>query len=293
MPIVVSDFRSDWIAFLGSWLGKKGYAVGPDVKLDDVSVLFFNVQRRLIARRPRKVLTAIEFGRPDDLAAGLAQFTKEAERGDYLTPRQSKKLLHADFNDGLLNAWDIHHFHLGTERDPSDPRFVQRTDQVLFARVTDDTVYMLDVAKHGAWSEQRFVHVILRNWPESLEMYRLNAVAGPERSVSDKEVAALRSAGVELMPQGPDGAVYFPFGGGIATSRRSMQVVQRSCNHLDRIRRLEESVRASANDILAEIGRHGLVAGDPMHLELHIDWDKIRVVETKTGYVVRLLETWA
>jgi hypothetical protein len=291
-PSVVADFRSDWVAFLRSALVKAGYSIEPDTKQDRVSIMFFNVLRRRIAKRPREVFKAAEFSCPDRLAPGLARFVEEAQRGSDLMPRQGKELLDADSDDGLLNHWDVHHFHLGIERDPNAPRFVRRTDYLLYARVTDDAVYMLDVAKHGAWFEQRFVEIMHRNWPASLERYRLLGVTGPVRRISDKDVASLRPAGVDVMTQVSDGTVYAIIGGGIATSGTNIQVVRQSDYYFERIHRLEESVRASANDILAEVNRRGLFVSDPLHLELLIDWRVVRVVEARTRYVVRLLETW-
>jgi len=102
-----------------------GYVVNPNLSNRDISITYFNLQRRRIASAPRKVVLSAEFSCPSTHIAGLELIKTKAANGEDLVPHQSTRLNDPSFDDALLNDWDIHHLHLGTTIQPNG--FVERT----------------------------------------------------------------------------------------------------------------------------------------------------------------------
>src|SRR5690606_17682987 len=125
------DFAADWFAFQTRALQGLGYELPTDHKPSDVDALFFDYVGRLIAAKPRTVHLAKDFVVPQQYAQGFAALRAKIERGETLTPHQSRQLsptkrkrLPPRINrermkgkDGLFNHWGIHHLHMGLGQD--------------------------------------------------------------------------------------------------------------------------------------------------------------------------------
>lgn len=86
--------------------------------------------------------------------------------GESLFPHQSKSVSNLTSEDCLLYSWSIHHFHLGETLEIGG--FIKRTGPVLFAYVTDDAFYMIDIKQHGTWSDKGLLQTLYENWPSLL-----------------------------------------------------------------------------------------------------------------------------
>jgi hypothetical protein len=277
---VNADFLADWCEMQKAELARLGYTLKPTDTAETTSLAFYSVQRRTISQKRRTVVQSRELSCPHEFRVGLNIVLKGAARGLDLTPHQSKGLLRAESTDALLNDWRIHHLHLGTSPDPRDPAFVHRTGPVLFAYVTDDTLYAIDVMEHGDWARQRMLEIVHRNWPSLIERYRLKGVVGLEMVPTDKDVKLLRSGHVQSMTQ-IDGVVYAPPGGGYATDGTSIEVVlqhQRAHRILSNIQdRVIKNV-----DALVERAREDLKCAmrPPFHFKLKlVSATQIEIVE--------------
>ncbi len=79
---------------------------------------YWNMEKRLIQRKPRKVVYSAEFRCPEEYERALAEFEERVKKGGNLHPFMSDKILKSSYNDLLLNDWNIYHFHLtGRFRD--------------------------------------------------------------------------------------------------------------------------------------------------------------------------------
>lgn len=134
--------------------------------LTDLLIVYISWRLRLVAQRPRAV-TGLDRIADDPRAAGLAPklnaFVRAAEAGDDLTPYLSNKAHTKGYTpaaelpggnswadkDFLLNVMGLHHFHLGLARERKG--HMTRTDDVLFASVSRDTVDILGLYHHGAF----------------------------------------------------------------------------------------------------------------------------------------------
>ena len=146
------DFVGDITAILRERLVTLGYLLSPELSDEAVRMRYFNLQHRLIPQRPRNVHRANSSTCPPNLHAGLTFVEGKIIRGEALRPHLSCGILDVSYSDSLLNDWGVYHFHLGTTL--RDDGFIVRTGPVLFARMTENDAYLIDVREHGAWSSQ-------------------------------------------------------------------------------------------------------------------------------------------
>lgn len=250
------DFRSDWTKILRQKLIEAGCSIDSKQDSDAVCIQYFNTLKRRIEPKPRKILIAKEFKCPTEHTKGVNIVRQKAENGQELTPHLNK--VHSpDAPDSLLNAWGIYHFHLGTLVEKSG--FMQRTGPLLFARVTDDFFYMLDVLGHGSWYQQRLIEIIHNNWRESIKMYKISEgyrLATPPPT--DEDVAELRKSNINTSIQVSDGTIYLPLGGGQMASGIGLDVRVTCSFYGATIRNLEKHVGNNLANFRDIARQHGL-----------------------------------
>jgi hypothetical protein len=242
-PVINTDFFADLAQWARDELARAGYKVGSATKPDEMIAEYLNASRRHISAQPRRVLFSREFKCPPDLRVGVDEIQRKAERGENLRPHQSTSVSEPDFDDGILNDWDVHHFHLGTTAYPRNPTYVGRTRALLFARVTADTMYFICVISdgHAAFAEQEILKTIHRNWPDSIAQFQLCRVAGEK--LTENNIKALRGVNCNATIAMEDGKTYFPPGGGYVSSGRNAMIVFACARIVATCRRLEAVVR--------------------------------------------------
>lgn len=268
-----ADFIRDWANYLVAQLTRSSCHVDPTRDPEELAVAFFNALAHRPPVTPRRVLVSREFACPLACQAGVDLIKDKSERGEDLTPHLSMAIEKDSdvgdrlFNDALLNDWGIHHLHLGTTPDPRNPSFVARTDDVLFARITDDTLYMIAVMPHGNWARQDLVEIIHRNWPGSIRRFRLQGVVGLDPALRDDQIAKLRKRYI-IAIQMRDGTVYRPIGGGCTTSGVGVEVADRAAYFCCIVRWLEKHVRENASRLVAEAATQGHTLGPRLRFRL-------------------------
>lgn len=133
--------------------------------LTDLLIVYMSWRLRLVGRRERKVVGADALwsdGRAVAMRPNLEAFFAAVERGDDLTPYLSLRAMEKgyrppdpgqtlptwDDKDFILNVFGLHHFHLGLTTVNGH---IDRTDEVLFARVTRDTLEPLALFDHSVF----------------------------------------------------------------------------------------------------------------------------------------------
>lgn len=280
------DFSADWKAYMLSDIAGQGYQVASSETIDSISYKFFNVRRRRLQTRPRNVHESSEFQCPVNLSNGYQSLKAKLAAGEDVTPHLSKSLLDVNYDDPLLNDWGIHHFHLGQKVESSG--FIDRTGPLLFAFVTPDDVYCINVFPHGAWTEQELIKILHRNWPATIADFKLNGVLGLEHSVSNQDIAKLRKAGVQTMVEVGPGVVYAPMGGGYSTAGTSIRATMQSDNYRRIVRSLEEHVRENLQMFLDKIVEQGLTPARPPEFSLLVNDEGFLAVETGSNVTFML-----
>jgi hypothetical protein len=169
-------------------------------------------------------------------------FIEQAISGNEIKGFQSKKSLCAYDEDALLNCWSIHHVHLSKELE-SNGEFYKRSDWLLMLHQTRDTLYLIDVIPHKdfdedpitlnkvnlSFSRKKIFEILVRDFPYTMEKWRLNGVLGVKNKLSDFEIRSARKSGL-MVSVTVDGEVYTG-GFGIASSTSGMQSTIQASNY--------------------------------------------------------------
>lgn len=287
MTEIEADFVTDLKSEFARLLRNAGYSITEgDLTAFEVATRYLNALRRRIPRQPRTVRRSAEFTCPPDLHAGLALVEQKAATGAELAPHQSTRLVNLEFNDALLNDWDIHHFHLGTTPHPKAPGFLARTGPVLFARVTDATFDLIDVRAHGTWHEQELIQIVHANWPESLAAHRAAGVKA--EAWADESVKALRRLNAGYLLTMPDGTPYFSPGGGSVMSGLSLRVVTAADRLIAHAQDLEADLRAGFADFCERAASAGFTIERPARVHLRVRGNGWIAEDVATGFSVEI-----
>ncbi len=252
------NFMNDLRSFAENVLDHYGLDHTSSEKTTAVLRRWVNLQLRLIPVRPRKVSVSAKI-----LAMTLDTRQKHAfdaisqkfENGDEVNSHLSKTIFQEDYTDYLFTDWAIHHLHLSTTPDPKNPRFVKRSDKLLFIMLNDSDAYFIDIRDHGedyVFAQKELLQVVHDSWPQIIKRYRLNVIS-VEREFNDpEEIHKLRKAGVNIMYKVGD-AVYMPIGGGVNTAATSANMVMQTDNLIHIARNSEDWAKTNQMNLLQEV----------------------------------------
>jgi hypothetical protein len=264
MATLLADFSADLLVMARQHLAERW---GPDHIADDrLLALFFDSLRRRPAVRPRRVWEADDFNCPSQLTRGWEVLRKKAVNGDEIRPHLS--IGHSSLTnlDGLLNEWGVHHLHLGIEPYLRNPSYVDRTESLLFAMITDDDFYAVNIYPHGAWEATSIIESLHRNWPHVMSRYRIKGIQG--EAVSEKERRTLRSLNTQAVTTVTDGTVYMAIGGGVASSGDSIEAQIRAARMLADVERVQATVKEQLATFIAHLRQRGYVDGQDVRAKL-------------------------
>lgn len=281
------DFRSDWHGIARDWLTGLGVDLSDATTPVRLGIRYYEVRWRLIQPpRRRRVLFAdgLRARFPEPLRPALDEFVWKAETGEDLMPHTSRRPVLKPYSaDGLLFDWGLHHFHLGRTPDARDPRFMERTSEVLLAHVTRDELYVVDLREHGRdapppWAIKEIYEAVRVSFPELMRPTGLRA-AGPD--ISPKERMDARKNLVLPLELG-DGKVYMPLGGGASTAGTSTRAADRYGDMLYRLNDWERTVWRNLERLRAMLPP-GAEFGTPPEFRLVFKDHMFHALETTAG----------
>jgi len=253
MATLLADFKSDLLIMAREYLEKQW---GPEqIDNDRVLVLYFDSLRRRPAVRKRRILEADDFYCPPELAPGWELLRTKVVNGDDIGPHLSRDHASLTNLDGLLNEWGVHHLHLGTKPYPIDPSYIDRTPPLLFALITDEDFYAINIYLHGAWESMSVIESLHRNWPQVISRSRIKGIQG--EALTKKERKVLRNSSIQTASTVSDGTVYMAIGGGVASSGVSVDAVRRADSALEEMERLQVFVQDRLDGFLVHLRPRG------------------------------------
>ena len=225
---LVQDYRQGTF----NELARMGYT---PTSLDCADIELFNVRKMIPQPIPRKVIYSAKFICPTGYHDVLSAFAEKVEKGESLKPFLSEKVEDSTNNDLLLNDWNIYHFHF-TMRFHPDGR-AKRHNLQLFAYLTDDQFYMLQVYEHPnertnplGYCKQEMIRIIHNNWPELIAQFRVPGVTAVSPDPTDENYKRMRDMRAIGLVDAGEGVFYALIGGGYASDGTSVEAVKLS-NH--------------------------------------------------------------
>lgn len=253
-----SDFIKDWHDFLKDILVNHWGLEISGVEEKDLPIIYFNAEIRRIDQRRRIIKTSDVFNCPAELQNGLDKIRSDISHGNDITPHLSSLVDKLSSKDLMLNEWGVYHFHLGTELKGD---FIKRTGPLLFALVTTECLYAINVYDHGEWENSDIIEIIHRNWPEVISQYIINGVQ-LANDVSDSDRKVLRQKNINSFVQVSDGTIYAPMGGGMVSSGHNIQSVIRTDKQHKFLKHLQSSLEGQLINIRPELEKQGY-SGEP------------------------------
>ncbi|MDD2704214.1 MAG: hypothetical protein PHU07_02625 [Acidocella sp.] len=285
------NFFDDVAGLCRTKLLEAGYSLPTASTTEEDVFNYLRVARRRIEPLPRTVHIATELVCPPEHQQGFDAILERAEAGEPLRPYQSKRVGRASYNDNLLNAWDIHHFHFGTTIDVDG--WASRTGPLLYARVTPTDFYCIKVLEHGAWTQQDLVATLHRNWAASLEPFHAKGAIRLAYQVTDEQVKAHWDLGINTAVQVEENFIYMPMGGGFSSNKTSTWVVMGKIWLAKECRRIEEYIQKQLDDKNSAVSRALSVSQPPAsqtNFHLNISDGCVCLVDLASGVTVNIGE---
>lgn len=240
------------------------------------SLDYHKAMKKLISVRPRKVHYSKEFTCPDECKGALDKIVSAIISGKNLLPYMSKQVIRPSKNDGLLNDWNIHHFHLNEESE-KDTIFIKRSDWLLLAFVNEEAVYCLNVYPHkkpNLWSHIKLIEIIHNNWPELIEKNKLEGVVGLNEKLDDKSYSKIRKANMSTLVELGENKVFGLIGGGYASDGSSVEAVMTTDYWHNYIRKIELYIRDEYQNFKIQ-----MLPLDPLSIEKIIEVKLLTLTE--------------
>lgn len=138
-----------------------------------------------------------------------------------------KGIQDASTRDGLLRDYGMHHFHLSSGLEKSG--FARRSDYLLFALVSNEDAFLVDVRKHRdhdglQWVRQDLLAIVHENWPEITSSYVMPGIK--ETSLTNEQRKELRRKNTNVVTTVEEVAVGLIGFGTMADGRSALCRVQ-------------------------------------------------------------------
>ena len=188
--------------------------------------------------------------------------------GENVTRFLSKNVNSLISGDGLLWDYGIHHLHLSKEVEESG--FVKRSDYLLFAIVTQEDAYFVDVRLHPkpddlGWVQQDLLEIVHSNWPELVESRALRGVKGT--TITDEEKQELRRKNCNHVAQVGDYAIA-PIGGGTMANGSSSLCQWLSLKLMQEIKQNQRYFDSQPPELQSRLEAMGIKISGKMNFEL-------------------------
>jgi hypothetical protein len=268
-----SHFLDDLRQMLCERLQGHGYTVESALSTEALLHNWMKIQRRHIEPKKRQVFWSTELRArlsiaPMWLTQALVRIEKAVEAGDQLAPFLSRDLPKSRAfkkNDGMLDDFGIHHFHMGEGFEKNG--LVAGRSELLYAVVTDEAVHFIEMFEHASfWDEESF-RIAQRNWPQLYQ--RLRLPMEPSRSgshITAEQRKTLRGKSGNAPVAADDGTLFLSPGGGTNTAGFSMWIVRDADVLLDRLQQIERDCRVNVNLLVDEIVTKTQKAPAKLHL---------------------------
>ena len=282
MPQV--NLRDDLKDIIGTYFSEKSVRCRAEDKADDLATRYCEMRIRHIDPLPRTVHFASQL---HDTLGRLADESNPQERvkaldawrtvfrlrhlftsGGDLTPYLSRGIKDATSRDGLLWDYGMHHFHLSSRVEKSG--LIRRSDYLLFAIVTDDRTFFVDVRKHRdpqdlQWVRQDLLEIVHTNWAEITGALVLRGVGGS--TLTDEQKKELRRKNVNSV-HGFGEYATMPLGGGTTGDGGSVWCRMWADRLLREIERHEAILSNQPEEVRAALQSKGLATNGVMDLRL-------------------------
>ena len=287
--MIEMDFTSDISKATKKHFAENGVTYDASAGASRLVRLYFETRERLIEPHRRAVFISEE---THDSLGELSRETRTGRRdaahdawratfrientlrdGGDVVPHLSRNVKNADYSDGLLWDYAMHHFHLSTKVDSDG--FVERSDYLLFAIVSEDAAYLVDIVKHDdpqgdaknlKWVRHRLLETVAANFPELLDPVTIHNVTPSER-ITDEQKKELRRKNASIIVD-VGGKMIGPLGGGMTADGHSVFYLMKAGWFMRLIEDIEELLSRESEAVLSSCEKAGIDTTNGVRLKL-------------------------
>ena len=157
-----------------------------DLDSDSTCIRILSFNRKIGLGNKKKVSFANGIRIPKKYKKRIHHILDCLADGGNIIPYLSKQSINLTSpGDLMFNDWNILHIHLGKRKDKKDPRFIERTGELLFLINAETEIRVLGVYDHkpSPWTKNELLQRIYDTWPEMLGI-----IKGAELNISVTEV---------------------------------------------------------------------------------------------------------
>ena len=151
--------------------GRKQGLIFFDFDSDETIIRILSFNRKIGLGNKKKISFAKGIRIPKNYKKRVHHILDYLAAGGNIIPYLSKQGVNLNnLGDLLFNDWNILHIHLGKRKDKKDPRFIERTGELLFLINTETEIRVLGVYDHkpSPWTKKELLQRIYDTWPEML-----------------------------------------------------------------------------------------------------------------------------
>lgn len=280
------DFEADLVNIIKQQFDRAALRYKNDGDAGYFASRYYEMLNRRIVPTPRRVHFSDEL---NDTLGKLAQETSAEQRekaleawrtvffirhllveGQNVTRFLSERVDDPEFSDGLLWDFGMHHFHLSRKLKKPESKFVERSDYLLFAIITQEDAFFVDVRPHRdpeqlGWVRQDLLSIVHSNWPKLIESKMLRGVKGTV--LTDQEKRELRRKNTNHAAQLGDNAIA-PIGGGTMADGSSLLCQWWGLKLLHEIKQHQCYFDSQPVELRSRLEAMGMEIADRMEFEL-------------------------
>lgn len=154
--------------------GRKQGLIFSDFDSDSTCIRILSFNRKIGLGNKKKVSFAKGIRIPKEYKKRVYHILEYLADGGNIIPYLSKQSINLNNpGDLMFNDWNILHIHLGKRKDKKDPRFIERTGELLFLINAETEIRVLGVYDHkpSPWTRKELLQRIYDTWPEMIYVY--------------------------------------------------------------------------------------------------------------------------
>lgn len=210
-------------------------------------IKILNFYRKIGIGNKKAISYARNIKIPKEYKKRVKSILKYLSKGGDITPYLSIQCINLDHQQDLMfNDWNILHIHLGKKPHINNPRFIERTGELLFLLYTVNEIRILGLYHHNPppWSRQELMQKIYDNWPEMLSVLH---EAQLEVKFNDYQRGELRKSHLNVIDEVYDKKMHKPIcvmpkTMGIACSGESVVDIRTYNKVCKKLRDIEETI---------------------------------------------------
>lgn len=216
MHRITEKLVAQYAAIRKSILTKQGYFID-DEEPDKILMKDFNLEKRMIAVKPREVFISQELHCPKHLTHDFSLLQTKIQNGENINGYQSLQLNKVDKHDYLVYDWNIHHLHFDDFYDKDFNR-KKRSKELLFTLFSENKAYLIAIKDHDSFNDVELLNIIDRNWSYLIKPHLINGSMKLKHTYAGFEISQLRKTGINTFYELESRKHLFSPGGGIAAS---------------------------------------------------------------------------